>query len=227
MNSPCELCVQSPCEHPRPLRCNPAPIFDWDPLFSKGAPDPNLGFLIPCGKEGEKTVELYCIQSSLLLNLKDKVDLKDSRLLCSSEEVRKGLLTVYREDAPDGAYELSGLLDHGATWPKQYYDLTPALLAMAKQFKKLMWPKMIWIFLDKDDLIGIAGLLLMFLMWATQSKSADYFVDQLTSQLGLLKDELLTPTKKGLHFIRIATFYGAELHKWQEGDPTSLRWRGS
>ena len=174
-------------------------------------------------------MELYCIQSSLLLNLKDKVDLKDCRLLCSSEEVRKGLLTVYRQDAPDGAYELSGLLDHGArycTWPEQYYDLTPALLAMAKQFKKLMWPKMIWIFLDKDDLIGIAGLLLMFLMWATQSKSADYFVDQLTSQLGL-KDALLKPTEKGLHFIRIATFYGAELHNWQVHRPNGLRWRGS
>ena len=109
---------------------------------------------------------------------------------------------------------LNGLLHHGPIWPEQYYDLSAPLHAMGIEFSRLAAPTLIWIFQDEDDLIGIAGLLLLFLMWATQTKDADYFVDHLTNLLGL-KYEHLKPTKNGLHFIRIASYYGSELHNWQ------------
>ena len=153
------------------------------------------------------------MQAALLNNVTNKVTkLEDCNLLCSTDEVASALQTLHKNLRPKQCVVLNSLLHRGPIWPAQYYDLSAALWAMDIEFSRLVAPTLIWIFQDEDDLIGIAGLLLLFLMWATQTKNTEEIDVPLTNLLGL-KDELLKPCKNGLHFIRIATYYGAALHK--------------
>ena len=192
-----------------------APIYDWDHA-AKGKGNSSLGVLVSLDSEHAKgDVELFCIQAGLLKNLTDKMKgTKDCDILCSRMEVVRALQTLHRNLHAKQFFCLNALLSVGerCIWPGQYYNLSAGLKIMERQFSYYTAHKIIWIFQDDDDLIGIAGLLLLFLMWATRSKDADSVGAKMNKLLDLPKDALLKPCKNGLHFIRIATYYGAQLH---------------
>ena len=145
-----------------------------------------MGFLIPRSGEIQGEVELFCVQAALLNNVTEKVkDIKHCLIHCSTNKVAKALRTVHPHLRPKEWVFLSPLLRQGPIWPAQYYDLSDALYAMGQAFRDLAAPTLIWVFQDEDDRNGIAGLLLLFLMWATHIYETEDFTNHLTKVLGL------------------------------------------